>query len=82
MKEYFTTFLFFFSFQGMIYLHDSSIGCHGNLKSSNCLVDSRWTVKVSDFGLKELKIGAESGDEPQNNHKNLETHCESKCQLM
>lgn len=39
---------------GMNYLHLSAIGSHGRLKSSNCVVDSRWTVKISDFGLREL----------------------------
>lgn len=45
--------------QGMIFLHDSPMRFHGNLKSSNCLVDSRWVVKVADFGLHELKRGAD-----------------------
>ncbi|GFY70260.1 guanylate cyclase 32E, partial [Trichonephila inaurata madagascariensis] len=49
--------------RGMIYLHDSQLRSHGNLKSSNCLVDSRWVVKISDFGLHELKFGADSGDD-------------------
>ncbi|KAL5256483.1 hypothetical protein ACHWQZ_G011653 [Mnemiopsis leidyi] len=35
--------------KGMCFLHDSLNIPHANLKTSNCLVDSRWTVKVSDF---------------------------------
>ena len=30
---------------------------HGNLKSYTCLVDSRWTVKISFFGLESLTGG-------------------------
>ncbi|CAL1540554.1 unnamed protein product [Lymnaea stagnalis] len=40
--------------RGMCFIHDSAFGYHGNLKSSNCLVDSRWTLKISDFGFSVL----------------------------
>ncbi|TPP58604.1 Guanylate cyclase [Fasciola gigantica] len=40
--------------QGMIYLHQI-FGPHGNLKSSNCLLDSRFAVKVTDFGLSRVR---------------------------
>lgn len=46
--------------QGMVYLHDSPVKSHGNLKTSNCLVDSRWVVKITDFGIHELKAGTET----------------------
>ncbi len=40
-----------FSFQGMNFLHGSDLQVHGRLKSSNCVVDSRFTLKITDFGL-------------------------------
>ncbi|XP_019756658.1 guanylate cyclase 32E isoform X2 [Dendroctonus ponderosae] len=45
--------------RGMIYLHESPIRFHGALNSANCLVDSRWVVKLSDFGLREFKKGSD-----------------------
>ena len=33
--------------RGMAYLHTSRIVSHGRLKSSNCVVDNRWTVKIT-----------------------------------
>ncbi|KAL4235759.1 hypothetical protein ACF0H5_004151 [Mactra antiquata] len=50
---------FRFSFEGdiargMAYLHSRKI-IHGRLKANNCVVDDRWTVKISDYGLKTLR---------------------------
>lgn len=36
--------------QGMSYLHSSDIQVHGRLKSTNCVVDNRMVVKITDFG--------------------------------
>ncbi|XP_071492420.1 atrial natriuretic peptide receptor 1-like isoform X3 [Diadema antillarum] len=41
--------------KGMIYLHSSVICTHGNLKSSNCVVDSRFVLKITDFGLNSFR---------------------------
>ncbi|VDK51708.1 unnamed protein product [Anisakis simplex] len=40
--------------KGMYFLHNSYVGSHGKLKSSNCVVDSRFVLKVTDFGFHEL----------------------------
>lgn len=34
----------------MSYLHSSNIEVHGRLKSTNCVVDNRMVVKITDFG--------------------------------
>ncbi|XP_069593169.1 guanylyl cyclase C isoform X1 [Ranitomeya imitator] len=35
--------------KGMSYLHASKVEAHGRLKSTNCVVDSRMVVKITDF---------------------------------
>lgn len=47
--------------KGMLFISGSDLKIHGNLKSSNCLVDSRFVVKLTDFGLESLR--AEQEDE-------------------
>ncbi|XP_067133569.1 atrial natriuretic peptide receptor 2-like [Centruroides vittatus] len=37
--------------EGMTFLHNSDFQFHGKLKSSNCLIDGRFMVKLSEFGM-------------------------------
>ncbi|XP_054752067.2 atrial natriuretic peptide receptor 1-like [Lytechinus pictus] len=41
--------------RGLHYLHNSVIGVHGRLTSSNCVVDSRFVLKLTDFGLPRFR---------------------------
>ena len=40
----------------MAFIHNSELRFHGNLKSSNCVVDSRFVLKLTDFGLQSLRV--------------------------
>ncbi|XP_063708957.1 uncharacterized protein LOC134837507 [Culicoides brevitarsis] len=37
--------------RGMRYLHSSPIRVHGALSSRNCVVDARWVLKITDYGV-------------------------------
>lgn len=39
----------------MSFLHGSAIHSHGNLKSTNCVVDSRFVLKITDYGLASFR---------------------------
>lgn len=43
-----------FFLQGMSYLHSCEVSVHGKLRSCNCLIDGRFVLKISDFGLSSL----------------------------
>ncbi|CAH1257859.1 NPR1 [Branchiostoma lanceolatum] len=51
--------------KGMEYIHQSIIKYHGKLKSTKCVLDQRWVVKITDYGLKEFKFGADVLEEPK-----------------
>lgn len=40
----------------MCALHSSSVKVHGRLSSSNCVIDSRFALKITDFGPKSLLL--------------------------
>ncbi|EFN69634.1 Retinal guanylyl cyclase 2 [Camponotus floridanus] len=37
--------------RGMRYIHGTPIRVHGYLTSRNCVIDARWVLKVTDYGL-------------------------------
>lgn len=59
---------------------------HGRLNSNNCLVDSRFCVKISDFGLLKLKqdsgyfYGCNSINNLTDSMPNLQFKLSRKCQ--
>ncbi|CAD5206389.1 unnamed protein product [Bursaphelenchus okinawaensis] len=61
--------------KGMYFLHNSDIKSHGKLKTSNCVVDSRFVLKVTDFGLTKFRALEEVTPEER------ETHAFSRKQL-
>ncbi|CDO41085.1 Receptor-type guanylate cyclase gcy-17 [Caenorhabditis elegans] len=40
---------------GLGFIHTSMLHFHGYLSSRSCLIDDRWQVKISDFGLNEVR---------------------------
>lgn len=54
--------------RGMLYLHSSEIRSHGSLKSSNCVVDSRFVLKITDFGVHFLRAHAQDDAFNENSH--------------
>ena len=40
--------------KGMMFLHKSDLLVHGNLRSSNCVITSRWTLQVRMIFLQDL----------------------------
>ncbi|KAH3831132.1 hypothetical protein DPMN_104394 [Dreissena polymorpha] len=43
--------------QGMVYLHASPLHVHGRLTSTNCVIDSRFLLKITDYGLPAVFAG-------------------------
>ncbi|KAG1682082.1 Guanylyl cyclase GC-E [Nymphon striatum] len=40
--------------KGMRYIHNSPVKYHGRLTSRNCVVDSRWVLKITDYGFPRI----------------------------
>ncbi|XP_067094422.1 atrial natriuretic peptide receptor 1 [Osmerus mordax] len=48
--------------KGMAFLHNSVIVSNGNLKSSNCVVDNRFVLKITDYGLSSFRTESDNED--------------------
>ncbi|KAF4805511.1 hypothetical protein TURU_000699 [Turdus rufiventris] len=46
----------------MQFLHSGVFVSHGNLKSSNCVVDSRFVLKITDYGLESFRVAPDGDD--------------------
>ncbi|XP_043972561.1 atrial natriuretic peptide receptor 1-like isoform X4 [Gambusia affinis] len=49
--------------KGMVFLHNSVIVSHGKLKSSNCVVDKRFVLKITDYGLTSFRSDPDCGSD-------------------
>ncbi|XP_074661702.1 atrial natriuretic peptide receptor 1-like isoform X2 [Tubulanus polymorphus] len=55
--------------RGMTYLQASEVRSHGNLKSSNCVVDSRFVLKITDFGLHTFRTNDTDSYDPEDSYQ-------------
>ena len=72
--------------QGMSYLHSSKTEVHGRLKSTNCVVDSRMVVKITDFGCNSIlppRKGLSGMKFSLLSHLNMSLNfCASPCKML
>ncbi|OWF42108.1 Atrial natriuretic peptide receptor 1 [Mizuhopecten yessoensis] len=58
--------------QGMTYLHSHTMA-HGRLKAHNCVIDDRWSVKITDYGLPTYRTNEFDDDHDGDIH--MKTSC-------
>ncbi|GAV04945.1 hypothetical protein RvY_15145-1 [Ramazzottius varieornatus] len=59
---------------GLDYIHTSFLVSHGNLHSSNCLIDSRFTLKISDYAFPELRQTSKPIGKSIDGHVDVDLH--------
>jgi len=55
----------------MAYLHNSDIKSHGRLKSTNCVVDNRFVLKITDFGIHQLRASDIQQDDEHAHYRGM-----------
>ncbi|XP_055355765.1 atrial natriuretic peptide receptor 1-like [Paramacrobiotus metropolitanus] len=51
--------------EGLHFIHHSWIYCHGRLRSTKCLINSRFMVKITDYALQDLNVESHLSAEEQ-----------------
>ncbi|XP_033625244.1 atrial natriuretic peptide receptor 1-like [Asterias rubens] len=57
--------------KGLSFLHHSELGVHGRMRSSNCVVDTRFVVKLTDFGLHAFRDSSSEDSDGQTKMKKM-----------
>ncbi|ESO05562.1 hypothetical protein HELRODRAFT_77349 [Helobdella robusta] len=57
--------------KGMSYLHKSFVLYHGKLCSNMCMVDNRWVVKITGFGLRAFRTPTTADETHEEFYKEL-----------
>lgn len=57
--------------RGIKSIHTSSVRYHGRLTSRKCVIDTRWTLKITDYAINRLELR-------QNNEKPVDTQVEEQ----
>ena len=67
----------------MAYIHKSAFHSHGDLTSSRCLVDNRWTLKVACIALPAFRgeEGGREGGEGGVQGRNIWLACMQTCDI-
>ena len=56
----------FYILKGMYYIHNSPIEVHGCLRSSTCVIDSRFVLKITGFGLRSINDSVDDSSSAEN----------------
>lgn len=57
--------------EGLLFMHSSPIEYHGRLKSLNCVIDSRFMVKLTGYGMREVNEQLNKMDSSEFNPRSL-----------